>query len=64
MKLWQEVAQAVNETNWSQYPLLSNDFIVYVDWEGLDVIDGDLEASVPLLKLEVLRSKGLLPKSQ
>lgn len=61
MKLWQEVAYSLNETNWSDYSMLTEDFIVFVDREGLDVTNGELEKSIPLVKLELLRSKGLVP---
>ena len=43
MKLWQEVAYSLNETNWSDYSMLTEDFIVFVDREGLDVTNGELE---------------------
>jgi|GEM_PF-6119607 len=60
MALWQEVAYTVNETDWSDFPLLSEDFVLFVDWEGLDIIE--LEKSIPGHKMEILGSKGLLPK--
>lgn len=58
-KLWQEVAYALNEMIWSDYPLLTENFVVFVDWEGMDVLNGGFEESVPLTKLEMLRSEGL-----
>ncbi|OXM14673.1 hypothetical protein [Paenibacillus herberti] len=61
MKLWHEVAYDVNATNWSDYPLLTDEFVLFVDWLDIDVLDGDLEKSIPLWKLEILQSKGLLP---
>lgn len=60
-KLWQEVAYALNEMIWSDYPLLTENFVVFVDWEGMDVLNGGFEESVPLTKLEMLRSEGLFP---
>ncbi|MCM3130609.1 MULTISPECIES: hypothetical protein [unclassified Paenibacillus] len=65
MKLWHEVTYAINATVWSKYPLLSEllseDFVLFVDWEGLDVTKGELEKSIPLSKRKMLKSKGLLP---
>lgn len=61
VKLWQEVAYAVNERDAFHNEMLSDDFIVFVDWEGIDVTGGELEANFPPSILDRLRSKGLLP---
>jgi len=61
-KLWDEVAYAINEHDWSESIPITDDFIVYVDWEGLDVSKGGLLNSIPYHKLELLREKGLLNK--
>lgn len=61
VKLWQEVAYTVNESNWFLHPVLTEDFIVFIDWSGMDIVNGDLEECVTPTKLEIIRSKGLLP---
>lgn len=63
-KFWHEVAYAINELDWSESIPITDDFIVYVDWEGLDVSKGGLLNSIPYHKLEILRQKGLLKKSK
>lgn len=62
MRLWKEVAYDLNETtNWSDYSRLTENFVVFVEWEAMDVMSGDLQESIPPAKLEVLQSEGLAP---
>ncbi|MCP1182946.1 hypothetical protein [Paenibacillus sp. 1781tsa1] len=60
--LWKEVAYSLNEkTNWSDYSIMTDNFVVFVEWEAMDVMNGDLQESIPPAKLEVLQSEGLAP---
>lgn len=57
-----EVAYALNEKmNWSDYSILKENFVVFVEWEAMDVMNGDMQESIPPAKLEVLQSEGLAP---
>ncbi|MDF2653154.1 MAG: hypothetical protein K0Q73_8959 [Paenibacillus sp.] len=51
-----EVSMKLNEHDWSEILEISDDFIVFVDWEAWD---GDLSSSVPKEKIEKLIEKGL-----
>jgi DNA-binding cell septation regulator SpoVG len=59
-KLWQEIAYGLNQLDWSNQLPVTDDFIVFVDWEGLDVKKGGLEKCLPEEKNQALRAKGLL----
>ncbi|MBY0118000.1 hypothetical protein [Paenibacillus xylanexedens] len=62
VSLWKEVAYALNEkTNWSDYPILTENFVVFVEWEAMDVMSGDLQESIPPAKLLSLQSDRLAP---
>lgn len=62
MSLWKEVAYALNEkTNWSDYSILTENFVVFVEWEAIDVMNGDLQESIPHAKLLRLQSENLAP---
>ncbi|WP_434756643.1 hypothetical protein [Paenibacillus amylolyticus] len=61
-RLWQEVAYELNvTTNWSEYSKLTDYFVVFVEWEAMDVMNGDLHASIPANKLALLQSEDLAP---
>ncbi|WDQ35128.1 hypothetical protein PTQ21_13205 [Paenibacillus marchantiae] len=63
MSLWKEVAYDLNETtNWSAYSGLTENFVVFVEWKAMDVMNGDLQESIPSAKLEVLQSEGIAPR--
>lgn len=51
-----EVSMKLNEYDWSEILEITDDFIVFVDWEAWD---GDLSSSVPKEKIEKLIEKGL-----
>lgn len=58
-KLWQEIAQELNNEDWNKHCLLlTDDFIFFVDEEGLNV-KKDLAKSIPADKLNLLKVKGL-----
>ncbi|WP_058301178.1 hypothetical protein [Gorillibacterium timonense] len=57
-KLWQEVAMELNQEDWSDYSALTEDFVLYIEEEGMKV--KDLAKSIPQEKLNILRSQGLL----
>lgn len=62
VRLWKEVAYALNEkTNWSDYSNLTENFVVFVEWEAMDVMNGDLQESIPSAKLRRLQSEKLAP---
>ena len=62
VRLWKEVAYALNEkTNWSDYSNLTENFVVFVEWEAMDVMNGDLQESIPSAKLRRLQSEELAP---
>lgn len=63
-KLWQEVATELNQKDLSDQLPVTEDFIVFVDWEGFDVKKGDLEKILPEEKIEMLRVNGLLKASR
>ncbi|WP_342431335.1 hypothetical protein [Neobacillus sp. FSL H8-0543] len=55
-----EVAKELNTFNWNEILPLTEDFVVYSDWEAIDVSNGDLLRSVPKEKIEILINKGLI----
>ncbi|MDR6879639.1 hypothetical protein [Bacillus sp. 3255] len=59
-KLWYEVALELNREDWSKYSPLTEDFVIFVDEEGLEL--KDLARSIPQEKLNLLRSNGLINK--
>ncbi|WP_145412204.1 hypothetical protein [Paenibacillus xylanexedens] len=63
-RLWQEVAYELNvTTKWSEYSQLTDHFVVFVEWEAMDIMNGDLHASIPAGKLELLRLEDLAPNN-
>ena len=61
-RLWQEVAYELNvTTNWPEYSKLTDNFVVFVEWEAMDIMNGDLHASIPASKLELLQLEDLAP---
>ncbi|MCP1135222.1 hypothetical protein NKT34_18135 [Paenibacillus polysaccharolyticus] len=61
--MWQEVAYELNvTTNWPEYSKLTDNFVVFVEWEAMDIMNGDLHASIPASKLELLQLEDLAPK--
>lgn len=55
-----EVANKLNTYNWSDIIPTSDDFVVYSDWESIDVSQGDLVKSLPQEKIEILVEKSLI----
>jgi hypothetical protein len=55
-----EVAKRLNEYDWKCSFKLAEDFVVYSDWEAIDVENGDLSLSVPLAKINILKNNGYL----
>ncbi|SOB98514.1 hypothetical protein SAMN05880501_10235 [Ureibacillus xyleni] len=55
-----EVAQQLNSYNWSEILTITEDFVVFSDWESIDVANGDLESSIPKEKLEIIKAKNLI----
>jgi len=55
-----EVAYQLNGLNWSTTIPVTDDFVVYSEWEAIDVKNGDLERSIPKDKLSLLKERGLL----
>lgn len=54
-----EVAYQLNSLDWSGILPVTIDFVLYSDWEELDVENGDLERSIPKEKLTILKEFGL-----
>lgn len=55
-----ELAQEFNQYNWSEILPITDDFVVYSDWEAIDVINGDLERSIPKEKFNIIKDKQLI----
>lgn len=55
-----EVAKRLNSLDWKSFFNITDDFVVYSDWEAIDVQNGDLALSVPIEKIEKLRENGYL----
>jgi hypothetical protein len=55
-----EVAKELNTYDWSDILSLTEDFIVYSDWEAIDVKNRDLLPSIPERKIEKLVKNGLI----
>ncbi|SOC44246.1 hypothetical protein [Ureibacillus acetophenoni] len=55
-----ELAQELNQYNWSEILPITEDFVVYSDWEAIDVTNGDLERSIPIEKLNIIKDKQLI----
>lgn len=62
-QLWFEVAQELNGQEWGGLPV-TDDFVIYVDQEDLNVKKGDLSKSIPPHKIDILQANGLLTKSK
>ncbi|AKG35297.1 hypothetical protein [Paenibacillus durus] len=60
MKFWQEVAYSLNESDWSEYLPVTDDFVIFVDWEEVDFAQGEHLQGIPEHKQEILRAKGLI----
>ncbi|MEK3714590.1 MULTISPECIES: hypothetical protein [unclassified Paenibacillus] len=58
---WQEIAYSFNEQDLTVQVPVTDDFFVYVHWEGIDIHNGELQRAIPEAKLAVLQAKGLLP---
>jgi hypothetical protein len=54
-----EVAYQLNCISWNDIFPVTQDFVVYSEWEAIDIEGGDLVRSIPVEKLQVLRGKGL-----
>ncbi len=54
-----EVAYQLNSYNWSEILPVTTDFVLYSEWEAIDVENGDLEKSIPKEKLLILKEQGL-----
>ncbi|BFT70129.1 hypothetical protein [Paenibacillus sp. P36] len=61
ISIMDQVSLKLNEYDWNSiFGNITDDFVVYVDWEGLDVENGDLTNCIPPKKLEKLKNKGLI----
>ncbi|MZQ81075.1 hypothetical protein GQF01_02860 [Paenibacillus sp. 5J-6] len=54
-----EVAYQLNSFDWSEIIPVTNDFVLYSEWEAIDLNGGDLIKSIPLEKLHLLKAKSL-----
>ena len=59
-EFWQEVAYALNELEWSRYFPVTDDFVVFVNWEGIEIDNGEQLKAIPGHRQEKLRAKGVL----
>ena len=59
-KLWYEVALELNRKDLSKDGPFTEDFVIFIDEEGMEL--KDLVKSIPEEKLDLLRSKGLIGK--
>ncbi|ULO08499.1 hypothetical protein H1230_06745 [Paenibacillus sp. 19GGS1-52] len=56
-----QVSMKLNDYDWnSVFKDITDDFVVYIDWEGLDVENGELESCIPKNKLMKLKEKGIV----
>ncbi|WP_078555940.1 hypothetical protein [Bacillus alkalicellulosilyticus] len=55
-----ELAQEFNKYNWNEILPITDDFVVFSEWEEIDVINGDLKRSIPKEKLNKLKDKNLI----
>lgn len=55
-----ELAQEFNNYNWNEILPITYDFVVYSEWEAIDVINGDLKRSIPKEKFNRLKDKNLI----
>jgi hypothetical protein len=55
-----DVAFQLNQKNWDNIIPVTDDFVVYSDWDDIDVENGDLMRSIPDEKIKLLKEKGLL----
>ena len=55
-----DVAYQLNHKNWDNTIPVTDDFVVYSDWDDIDVENGDLKRSIPDEKIKLLKEKGLL----
>lgn len=55
-----EVAYQLNLFDWSEILPITTDFVVYSDWEAIDIENGDLERSIPKEKLLILKEYSLV----
>jgi len=55
-----EVAYQLNSVDWSAILPVTTDFVLYSDWEAIDVENGDLVRSIPNEKLLILKEQSLV----
>ncbi|MDQ6422442.1 hypothetical protein RB620_23710 [Paenibacillus sp. LHD-117] len=55
-----EVANQLNSVDWSDTLPVTADFVLYSDWEAIDVDGGDLIKSMPADKFHVLKQQSLI----
>ncbi|OCA87936.1 hypothetical protein A8F94_08900 [Bacillus sp. FJAT-27225] len=55
-----EIAMELNSYNWGEFLPVTEDFVVFSEWEAIDVENGDLVPSIPQEKMNVLVEKGLV----
>ncbi|SFJ59877.1 hypothetical protein SAMN02799624_05188 [Paenibacillus sp. UNC496MF] len=55
-----EVANQLNNVDWKDSLPITDEFVVYSEWEAIDVTNGDLEKSLPEEKLYLLKKRGLI----
>ncbi|KHL95766.1 hypothetical protein QW71_10405 [Paenibacillus sp. IHB B 3415] len=58
---WQEIAYSFNEQDLTGQVPVTDDFFVFVHWEGIELYNGELQRAIPEAKLSILQAKGLLP---
>jgi hypothetical protein len=54
-----DVAYQLNSLDWSAILPVTPDFVIFSDWEDIDVENGDLHRSIPPDKLAILKESGL-----
>ncbi|MCA0757065.1 hypothetical protein KP806_18545 [Paenibacillus sp. N4] len=55
-----EVAYQLNTVDWNDLLPVTRDFVLFSEWEAIDVENGDLIRSIPKDKLQLLIDQGLV----
>lgn len=59
-EFWQEIAYSLNEIDWSEHFFVTDDFVVFVEWEGIEIDMGEQLKAIPEHRQEKLRARGVL----
>ncbi|MRN57269.1 hypothetical protein [Paenibacillus monticola] len=59
-EFWQEVAYSLNEVDWSEYFPVTDDFVVFVDWDGIEIDNDEQLKAIPVHRQVKLREIGSL----